>query len=106
MYLHMLVSYVVLYISLPTDRLSTPLLPTVNATDYKGLLNKFQHLLRDGLAMSSRNTYAAGQGRYINFCKSAKVPAIPTTEYTLILFVTHLATANISQATIKIKVYL
>ena len=66
------------------------------------LLHKAQELLRDGLAASSRNIYAAGQGRYINFCKSARVPAIPATEHTLMLFVTHLATANISLATIKV----
>ena len=75
---------------------------TSGTIDYKGLLNKAQDLFRDGLAVSSRNTYAASQGKYTNFCKSARVPAIPTTEYTLILFVTHLATSNISQATIKV----
>ena len=31
-----------------------------------------------------------------------RVPAIPPTEYTLILFMTHLATSNISYATIKV----
>ena len=73
--------------------------PTVQ---HEVLLNKAQELFRDGLATSSRNTYAAGQARYINFCKSARVPATPATEYTLTLFVAHLATANISQGTIKV----
>ena len=66
------------------------------------LLNKADKFLRDGLAASSRTTYAAGQGRYIHFCNTAKVPATPATEYTLILFITHLASTNISYATIKV----
>ena len=66
------------------------------------LLNKADKFLRDGLAASSRTTYAAGQGRYIHFCNTAKVPATPATEYTLILFITHLASTNICYATIKV----
>ena len=52
--------------------------------------------------MLSRNIYAAGKERYTNFCKSTRVPVILTTEYTLILFLTDLATAYIFQATIKV----
>ena len=68
------------------------------------LLNKADEFLHDGLAASSysRTIYAAGQGRYIYFCNTAKVPATPATEYTLILFIIHFASTNISYATIKV----
>ena len=69
---------------------------------HSALLNKTDKFLRDGLAASSITTHAAGQGRYIHFCNTAKVPATPATEYTLILFITHLASTNISYATIKV----
>ena len=52
--------------------------------------------------MFSRNIYAAGKGRYTNFCKSTRVPVIMTNEYTLILFLTDFVTAYIDQATIKV----
>ena len=40
---------------------------TADIINHRGLLNKAQELFQ---AMSSRNTYAAGQGRYTKFCKS------------------------------------
>lgn len=57
---------------------------------------------RDRLASSTRSTYNAGQQKFINFCTSAKVHPVPTTEATLMLFSTHLAAMNISYATIKV----
>ena len=59
-------------------------------------------LLHGGLAKSSRNTYATGQRRYVKFCKMVGAKPIPTSESILTLFVTHLATANISLRTIKV----
>lgn len=47
-------------------------------------------------------TYSSGKRRYLRFCCRVKVPAIPATETTLILFATHLATASISHASIKV----
>ena len=40
--------------------------------------------------------------RYFNFCKLVGKKPIPTTECTLTLFVTHLATSNTSLRTIKV----
>ena len=54
------------------------------------------------LPSNTRSTYAAGIRRYTNFCKATKLRTLPASESTLILFVTHLATSNISQATIKV----
>ena len=66
------------------------------------LLGKAHELLHTGLAKSSRKTYAAGKRRYFNFCKLVGKKLIPTTECTLTLFVTHLATSNTSLRTIKV----
>ena len=47
-------------------------------------------------------TYGAGRRRYIEFCKTAGKKPIPTSECTLTLFTTYLATHNILLATIKV----
>ena len=56
----------------------------------------------NGLASTTRSTYAAGQHRFTTFCMAINAKPIPTTERVLSLFVTHLATGNISHATIKV----
>ena len=61
-----------------------------------------QQFYKDGLAPTTRGTYAAGQQRYTAFCKSINAQPMPTTEQLLILFATHLATSNISYTTIKV----
>jgi len=59
-------------------------------------------LLHNGLAKSSRNAYVTGQRRYVKFCKMVGAKLIPTSESILILFVTYLATSNISLQTEKV----
>ena len=66
------------------------------------LRKKAQKLLQDGLAKSSRKTYATGQRRYLTFCKATGIKPVPTTGCTLTLFITHLATSNVSLRTIKV----
>lgn len=56
----------------------------------------------NGLASTTRSTYAAGQYRFTTFCLAINAEPIPMTERVLSLFVTHLATGNISHATIKV----
>jgi len=48
------------------------------------------------------STYSAGKQRCLKFCNKAQIPALPATEVTLTVFVTHLATNNISHASIKV----
>ena len=55
---------------------------------------------RDGLTASTRSIYNAAQ-RFNNFCTATKTHSVPATEATLVLFAIHLATTNISYATIK-----
>ena len=66
------------------------------------LLSKAQKLMLTGQAKSSRITYSAGQRQYLHFCQKAKIKAIPTSESTLTLFITHLAVSNVSHGTIKV----
>ena len=61
-----------------------------------------QQYYSNGLASITRSTYATGQQRYTAFCRSINVHPIPATEQILALFATHLATTNISYATIKV----
>jgi len=60
-------------------------------THLHNLANK---ILREGLALSTRRTYAAGQKRYYSFCTATKCHPLPTKEATLVLFSTHLAANN------------
>ena len=85
-----------------TDYLKPTPTFTADTIDHKGLLNKAQELFQDEFVMSSRNTYAAGQGIHTNFCKLAKDPVILRNENMLILLVTCLTVANDSKATIKV----
>ena len=66
------------------------------------LLSKAKKLMHTGLAKSSRTTYAAGQRRYLHFCRGVRIKPIPTSECALMLFITHLAVANVSYGTIKV----
>lgn len=55
-----------------------------------------------GLATNTTRAYAAGRERFKSFCQALQLPAVPTTESTLLLFITHLATTNIAHTTIKV----
>ena len=77
-------------------------LPVSGALDQGQLLTSTCQFFEAGLTSNTRTTYAAGIRRYTNFCKATKLRILPASEPTLILFVTHLATGNISQATIKV----
>jgi len=81
----------------------SPKCPSLARTAYiNKLIGSARELLHNGLAKSSRNAYATGQRRYVKFCKMAGAKPIPTSESILTLFITHLATSNISLQTIKV----
>ena len=56
----------------------------------------------NGLASTTRRIYAAAQHRFTTFCTANNAKPMPTTERMLSIFVTHLATHNISHAIIKV----
>ena len=66
------------------------------------LLNKAQKFLQSGLTTPTKATYRAGYRNYLKFCKTAGRKPVPTSECTLSLLTTYLATRNISAATIKV----
>ena len=76
---------------MPTDDIDVPVLHL-----------KAQEFYANGLAASTKSTYSAGQLRFTSFCQGFKVPPLPATESTLILFASYLATLNISHTTIKV----
>ena len=55
-----------------------------------------------GTSSSTQRSYLVGLKNYITFCLQAKLIPIPTTEATLLLFVTHLANRNLAYSTIKV----
>ena len=61
-----------------------------------------QQYYSNGPAPTTRSTYATGQQRYTAFCRSISVHPTPATEQILVPFATHLATTNVSHATIKV----
>ena len=64
---------------------------------------KAQEFYSNGLAITTRNTYSAGQLRFSTFCNMKKIiPPTQASEATLMLFASYLATQNISYTTIKV----
>ena len=55
-----------------------------------------------GLAPSTQKCYHAGQQRYIHFCTQLNLTPLPTSEYTLLLFVAHLALSGLAHTSIKV----
>ena len=84
--------------------LTTPILIGLlwRSLDISYLHHMAQQYYNNGLAPTTRSTYATGQPRYTAFCRSISVHPIPAAEQILKLFATHLTTTNISHATIKV----
>ena len=55
-----------------------------------------------GTSPATQRSYLAGFKRYTTFCSQAKLKPMPTTETTLLPFVTHLASQNLAYTTIKV----
>lgn len=55
-----------------------------------------------GASPATKRSYKAGTRQYNQFCEQFSLPSNPTSEKTLLLFVTHLATRGLSYATIKV----
>ena len=64
--------------------------------------NLWQHYFQLGLSPSTRKAYQAGICTYKDFCAKAKRRVTPTSEITLILFVSHLVDKKCSFSTIKV----
>ena len=75
----------------------TPALPNRDDLQFKA-----QHFFNNGLAANTRYTYSTSQQRFKTFCQAINASTLPTYEATLTLFITHLATENISYKTIKV----
>ena len=61
-----------------------------------------QEYFANGAARSTWRTYAVGQRRYLRVCAAARRQAVPTTETSLMLFATHLATSGLAYTSIKV----
>ncbi|XP_065902345.1 uncharacterized protein [Dysidea avara] len=58
--------------------------------------------LTEGLAPATRHTYSAGEQSFTSFCSASGNQVLPANESALLLFISHLASKNISHATIKV----
>lgn len=63
------------------------------------LVDKF---FRKGLAESTQRTYGSGQRKYLDFCKSGGLQAVPASESVLCSFVSQIAESGIKYRTIKV----
>ena len=55
--------------------------------DLHNFQSAVQHYYQQGLAASTQKSYQSGQHRYLAFCSSIKKSPLPTTEDTLLMFV-------------------
>ena len=76
---------------------------TPHVANLGDLHSQAHHFLTEELALATRTTYHARQ-KYIHFCTIAMIPHTPATDSTMLLFISHLATVNISHATIKVYI--
>ena len=58
--------------------------------------------LTEGLAPTTRRTYSAGEQSFTSLCSALRNQVLPANESALLLFISHLASKNISHATIKV----
>ena len=84
------------------DLTDTQVQHTTKTIDLFLLHRQAQFYYDNSLAINTRSTYSAGQLRFQSFCQLIKATCMPTTETTLILFVTYLASERITYATIKL----
>ena len=55
-----------------------------------------------GISDATRKAYKTGLNKYRTFCSQFKQSAVPATEDTLVLFITHLAKQQLSYSTIQV----
>ena len=60
------------------------------------------HYYSQGLATSTQRSYLTGQKRYLQFCNEAHKPPLPTSEDTLLIFVSYLAQQGLTHQSIKV----
>ena len=58
--------------------------------------------LSEGSSTATKRTYSTGKQSFTSFCNTAGNWVTPATESVLLLFVSHLASKNISHTTIKV----
>ena len=66
------------------------------------LLKAMECYYSTGTSPVTQRSYLAGLKHYTTCCSQAKLKPMPTTEATLLLFVTHLASQNLTYTTIKV----
>ena len=70
--------------------------------DIPHLQQSVQQYCTHGASPSTWNTYSTGQQHYLTFCAKAQRKELPTSESTLMLFVSHLADTGLTHSTIKV----
>ena len=73
--------------------------PKLDLTTLQEALQSYYH---QGLAASTHRTYSVGTQNYLSFCKQMHSPPLPTSEQTLLLYITHLGQLNLAHKTIKV----
>ena len=88
------------------SRLPTPLpmellqIVSVSSLDITSIHTGVQHYYQKILAGSTQKSYQAGQKCYLAICSKAHRPALPTSEVTPSMFVSHLAHEGFVHSTI------
>ena len=69
--------------------------------DVPQLVRTVEELFREGLAPTTRRTYATGKRRYLRFCESLGLSPTPASEQVLQVFVASLARDGLAHSTVK-----
>ena len=68
------------------------------------LIAAAQFYFDQGISAATKKAYKTGWNKYLVFCDQCKQQAIPASEDTLVLFVTHLANQQLSHAIIQVYI--
>ena len=87
---------------LPNRRTPTDTISINSELDLRKIQSAVQHYYQQGLAASTQRSYQFGQRRYLTFCSEIQKSPLPTSEDTLLMFVSYLAQQGLSHTSIKV----
>ena len=70
--------------------------------DIPSLSSAIHHYYQQGLALSTHKSYQAAIEQYLTFCDQIKHTPMPTSEFTLLLYIAHMGQKGLSHSTIRV----
>ena len=79
-----------------------PIPESLSTPSLHHLITKAQFYFDQGISDATKKAYKTGLNKYLAFCAQCKQQAVPASKDTLVLFITHLASQQLSHTTIQV----